>query len=161
MSQAGEGPAKPTVEELAYVWGEYVYRHDLCWRAVYKVTFAVVALAIVPYPKEDLTRALGVGALIPPLIAAVLAAFGILVVHNELKIFAKTKLAHHSMQNRFWDRALASPDQEAAKHHLTPDGASRTSFDFFVMAYMVILFLLSAANVVFVACRWLPRLVDR
>lgn len=56
MAEAVTPPGgAPDISLLEYLWREYEYRHDLCWRAVYKVTFAVGALAIVPYLREDLT----------------------------------------------------------------------------------------------------------
>jgi hypothetical protein len=128
MCSDGNSSDKPTVAELEYVWHEYIYRHDLCWRAVYKVTFAVIALGVIPY--QDKLN-FGRFAWIPPLIGTLLAAFGIFILRNELTLFAKTKLAHHSLQDRFWDRVLPGADELQSERHassLAQTGETRIHF---------------------------------
>lgn len=33
-------------ENLSYLWGEYSYRHDLCWKTAFRVTTVTVLLPI-------------------------------------------------------------------------------------------------------------------
>ena len=147
-------------DELAYVWRQYEYRHDLCWRAVYKVTFAVVTLAIVPYPRPDLTRELGWCALVAPCIASVLAILGYFFARNELELFAKAKLAHYEMQDRFWRSHITNPAVLArVERRLQPEKAGATAFDYFVKIYMIALVILSVINALFMWLRWLPRVL--
>jgi hypothetical protein len=150
----------PTPEQLAYVWREYEYRHGLCWRAVYKVTFAVVTVAIVPYAKPEFMRAIGWWTLALPVLASFLAGLGFLFVRNELWLFAKTKLAHHDMQDRFWRHVIPDPDvQPRVQRCFKPAKAESTPFDYFVKAYVGTLFILSLLNTAFIGLSWLPRLL--
>ena len=69
MSQEHQNIARdPSVEELGHLWDQYKYRHELCWSAIYKVTFAVLALSVIPYAKDGLTMLLGYWMLVPPLL---------------------------------------------------------------------------------------------
>src|SRR5213595_980459 len=81
------------VDELNYVWDEYKYRHELCWQAIYKLAASAVVLGVLPYPNAKLTQVLGDWMLVPPVLATLLIAFGVFVVNNELRLFAKIKVA--------------------------------------------------------------------
>ena len=59
MSQENQNIGQnPSVPELGHLWDQYKYRHELCWSAVYKVTVAVLALEVIPYVKDGLTKLL-------------------------------------------------------------------------------------------------------
>src|SRR3989442_15726556 len=91
----------PNQEQLNYLWDEYKYRHGLCWKAVYKIVAVVILLAVLPYAKLDLTKLLGRWMLAPPIMGTLLAAFGVFVVNNELRLFSQVKVAHHVLQEAF------------------------------------------------------------
>jgi hypothetical protein len=158
------GPAQPLVPkvaELEYLWQEYRYRHDLCWRAIYQVAAAVIALAALPYVRDELTKVLGQWMLVPPAVGAALAAFGILVLSNELDIFAKSKLAHHTLQDVFLSHAIGDPRvREFVLHGLTPDKVRHTRFDRYATSFMIMLLVLSVGNVLFLWLRWIPHLSE-
>jgi hypothetical protein len=152
---------EPRIDVLAYLWHQYEYRHDMCWRTAYKVTFAVVTLAIVPYVKSDLIRQLECGALVPPFIALCLAVLGYRFANNELHLFGKTKIAYYHIQDRWWNDVIAQPKiRSELKRRLDPDKADQTAFDDFVRSYLGALIVLGAGNAVFVWCRWIPRVLD-
>ena len=149
------------LDVLSYLWHQYEYRHDMCWRAAYKVTFAVVTMAIVPYVKSDLIRQLGCGALVPPFIAICLAILGYMFANNELRLFGETKVAYYDMQDRLWTDVIAPLcGRQPMKRNMDPNKADKTAFDDFVRSYLRALIVLSVGNAVFVWHRWIPRLLD-
>lgn len=141
---------------LPELWRQYEYRHSLCWSAVYKVTTAVVILAVVPYAYDEL--GLRWAALIPPLIGLVLAGFAIPLMNNELKRFAETKLAFHTLHDELLKtlitdeavRCVVVRDLPASETYSTP-------FDREVRLYTWTLLGLSVVNAVVVGVWWIPR----
>ena len=147
------------LEELNYLWSEYRYRHELCWKAILKIAIAVVTLVALPYAQDELTVLLGNYMLLPAGVGAALAGFGILVVKNELELFGKIKLAYRIVQNRFLeevigDRSMAQETMEI----LSPTNTRSTAFDRYVQVFMWLLLLLSTTNVVLLGVRWIPYL---
>jgi hypothetical protein len=158
-SASGDQVSAPSVAELEYLWDEYKYRHDLCWRAIYQIVAAVVVLGTVPYLKDELTKVLGLCMLVPAVLAAVLAGFGISVLMNELYIFAKSKLAYHIRQDAFLSHRITNAeDKKFVMHELTEKTARGTPFDRYVVGFMVALSVLSVANVLFLGLRWIPHI---
>lgn len=147
----------PAQEQLSYLWDQYKYHHGLCWKAVYKIVVVVVVLTVLPYAKPELTKLLGYWMLVPPLIGTLFAAFGVFVVNNELRLFAKAKVAHHSLRNRFLSSVLTESDvTNMARHNIKPSRARWTLFDIYVHLLIVVLLLLSLGNTVFLARWWIP-----
>jgi hypothetical protein len=153
---------RPAIDDLKYLWDEYRYRHELCWSAVYKVSAAVLAMAIVPYAKDTLTGIMGYWMLVPPALGALLAWFGRHLVSNELDIFASVKLAYHTVQTSLL-RALLPEGAtlDAAVHSITPQNMRVTRFDRYVHVFMLGLLVLSIGNALFLAFRWIPHLAGR
>jgi hypothetical protein len=150
----------PTPEQLNYLWDQYKYRHGLCWKAVYKIVAVVIVLAVLPHAKKELTASTSLGnwMLVPPIIGALLAAFGVFVVNNELRLFSQVKVAHNALQKRFFERFL---ERDAfAVENLTLSNARWTSFDIYVHLLMIILFLLSLGNTLVLACLKIPGYFD-
>lgn len=149
------------LDVLSYLWHQYEYRHEMCWRAAYKVTFAVVTMAIVPYVKSDLIRLLGCGALVPPFIAICLAILGYMFANNELRLFGETKVAYYGMQDRLWADVIAPlGGRQPIQRDMDLKEADKTAFDDFVRSYLRALIVLSVGNAVFVGHRWIPKLLD-
>lgn len=161
MPNGGDADKSLSPAELGYVtylWNEYQYRHQLCWNTIYKLTFGVVALGVVPYARDDLSQQLGYYTLVPPVLAALLAGFGIFVARNELVLFAKIKLAYRIVQNRLLDRLIGASDVKHTQEVLTATTSGKTPFDRFVLLFVATLCLLSILNVIFLAFEWLPYL---
>src|SRR5438094_6769552 len=100
--------AAPSQEQLNYLWDEYKYRHGLCWKAVYKIVAVVIVLAVIPYKSE--LKPLGYWLLAPAVIGTLFAAFGLFVVNNELRLFAKAKDARDNLHNQFLSIVLTKSD---------------------------------------------------
>ncbi|HXD11604.1 MAG TPA: hypothetical protein VN653_16180 [Anaerolineales bacterium] len=49
------------LDEAKFLWDEYRYRHDLCWRLIFQITTAVVAILIVPYIQPTITKSVALG----------------------------------------------------------------------------------------------------
>ena len=151
----------PSQEHLKYLWDEYKYRHGLCWKAVYKIVAVVIVLAVLPYVKIELIKPPGLGRwmLAPPIISTLLAAFGVFVVNNELRLFSQIKVAHHVLQKRFLEGVLKddADAKEMAVDNLNIYKARWTLFDIYAHTLMLILFLLSLGNTLFLALSWIPK----
>src|SRR5258708_17087014 len=91
---------QPNVQVLNYLWDEYKYRHGMCWSAVLKVSATVTALAVLTYVRPELIGKLRYLMVVPPIMGTSLAVFGFFVVHNELKLFAGSKIAHNQYRNK-------------------------------------------------------------
>lgn len=153
-----EDPQLPQ-DRLGYLWDRYKYHHDLCWKAVYKIVAVVVALAVLPYVKRDLTVTLWPWMLASPVLGTLFAAFGIFVLNNELRLFAEVKVAHHLLHTQFLESVLKQDHiRKLAVDSLNIWKARWTPFDIYVHLLMIILFLLSLGNTVFVASLWKCRL---
>lgn len=142
----------PAQEQLSYLWDEYKYRHGLCWKAVYKIIAGVLVLAVLPYAKPDLIKPplRDWMLLVPPVIGTLLAAFGVFVVNNELRLFSQVKVAHHVLQKQFLESVLKEGDvRKMAVDNLKLNKARWTLFDIYVHLLMLILFLLSLGNTLF------------
>jgi hypothetical protein len=145
-------------EQLNNLWDEYKYRHGLCWKAVYKIVAVVIVLAVLPYVKPELTKPMSLGRwmIVPPIIGTLLAAFGVFVVNNELRLFSHVKVAYHVLQKQFLESVLEPDDRKFAVDDLTLSKARWTPFDIYVHLLMIILFLLSLGNTLLLAWLKIP-----
>jgi hypothetical protein len=145
-------PKCPTQQQLEYLWDEYKYRHGLCWKAVYKIIAVVTLLAVLPYAKPEVTEALPSWMmLVPPIIGTLLAAFGVGVVNNELRLFSYIKVAHYVLQKQFLESVLKdADDREKAVDDLNVGRARWTLFDIYAHILMLIVLLLSLGNTLYV-----------
>ena len=85
--------------------------------------------------------------LVPPVIGTLLAAFGLFVVNNELRLFSQVKIAHHVLQERFLESVLKDGDiTEKAVDNLNVRWTRWTLFDIYVHILMFTVFLLSLGN---------------
>ncbi len=68
-------------EELQYLWDVYKYRHDLVWRTIFKITFAVLFLSTIPYIEKWDSIHLDSLTLLFSGLGVFLAIFGLLYSH--------------------------------------------------------------------------------
>jgi hypothetical protein len=156
--EEGRTPRESQVAELTYLWTEYKYRHELCWKAIYKLTAAVIALGILPYVDDRLTELLGSKMLVPPVLGTMLAAFGVFVINNELRLFAHAKVAHNHLHNQFLEsRIIDGEVQKAAIDRLSAKSARWTWFDIYAHLLVIVLFMISLGNTAFLFRCWIPQ----
>jgi hypothetical protein len=60
------------------IWEEYKHRHDLCWNLIFRLTYVVVIISVVPYIKPDVAHKLGFCIVTLPIIGIALTVFGLL-----------------------------------------------------------------------------------
>lgn len=134
------------VSKFESLWEEYKYRHDLIWQRTFTFTTAITLISIIPYIRPEIARLLQNWILIAPLLALLLAGFGLLVMLNELILFGKIKLEYREQQNKLLGKKL---------HELK----NWSWFSLFVTVYFVALLLLSILNCYIVLQIWIPRLL--
>jgi hypothetical protein len=52
-----------------FLWEEYKYRHEHCWKVVIQITTALIILSIIPYTQKEVVRTLRYGIIAAPLLA--------------------------------------------------------------------------------------------
>ena len=156
MTTSGDAPQDKTedvknepedqLKRISVLWEEYKYRHDLCWRVMFRLTSAVIILAIVPYVYKSVFQSLPGWVLgVPALLAVALAGFGIVLMKSELDEFQKVKDEYRDLKiDRLYVKVAGEHDKEA------------TRFGQLVFFYLGILVLLSLINL-FVVVTELPR----
>ena len=92
------------LEQAKYLWGEYKYRHDLIWQLIFRFTTAVVLISTIPYIKVEIVACVGYFIVFVPILATILACFGILVMVNELELFGKIKNEYRELQNGLFQK---------------------------------------------------------
>jgi len=124
------------LQRLGVLWEEYKYRHDLCWRVIFRLTAAIVVLAIVPYVYTDVVQSLQQEVqswlVLVPLLAVGLVIFGIFLIANELAALQRVKDEYRQLQK---ERLFTEEHRE-----------DKIGFGWFVFIYFGILFLLSTIN---------------
>jgi hypothetical protein len=136
--------SKSALDKADYLWKEYQYRHDLVWRLIFRFTAAVVLISIVPYVQTEIAQDLGWVIVFVPILATFLGIFGIIVMRNELDLLDKIRREYRKLQNTLF---VGLHDEKSKGH-----------FRLFVLAYLFLLTLLSAANIGIVVGVWLPRI---
>jgi hypothetical protein len=125
-----------------HLWNEYQHRHNLVWNLVFRLTAAVVVLAIIPYTQIAVMKRIGLWILGPPFLGFVLAIFGFFRVHSELK-----QLDHI--------RDLYRPLQDSLFYVFHGDKGS--TFGIYVRLYIIFLSLLAALNILLIDNCWMPK----
>ena len=120
------------LDEAKFLWDEYRYRHELCWRLIFQITTAVVAILIIPYVQPDIAKLVGTWIVALPALAIILVMFSMSRLKRELEILNKIRTAHRERQGKI--------------HHIawTKDG----SFTRDVMLYMMGLALVGIADMI-------------
>jgi len=156
MTSSGDPPQDTAVDlkdepedqlkRIPVLWEEYKYRHDLCWRVMFRLTSAVVILAIVPYVYRSVFQNLPGWVLgVPASLAVALAGFGIVLMKSELDLFRKVKDVYRDLKrDKLYVEDAGEHDKDTIK------------FEYLVFAYLGILVLLSLINL-FVVVTELPR----
>ena len=80
------------------IWDEYKYRHQHCWNTIFKLTLAVVAIAVLPFTQEKAVCALGGWILVLPALALALSSLGSVVVYRELRVLRAIRTRHRYTQ---------------------------------------------------------------
>ena len=136
------------LELSKFLWEEVKYRHDLVWQRIFIFTTSVVVISIIPYAQPIVSQLLGNWILLAPLVATLLAIFAFVVMQYELGLLQRTATAYMRQKNILLD--------DEPKHDLS----ARRRFDDFVRFYLIILVIVSLANVLIVWLVWVPALAS-
>jgi hypothetical protein len=125
-----------------HLWNEYQYRHDLVWNLVFRLTAAVVVLAIIPYTQETVMHEIGRWILAPSMLGVMLAIVGFFRVDSELR------LLNHI-------RNLYRPLQDSLFYDFHRD--KKSWFGAYVRTYIGVLVVLASINILFISNCWIPQ----
>lgn len=154
------------LETLNSLWDEYKYRHDLIWQRTFTFTTAITLISIIPYMQENVACLLANWIIIAPILALILAGFGLLVMRNELNIFSIIKKEYRRQQNLRFHNLLEIGCEDQDKKDRGKwlkdkfKWCAQDKFKCFVMAYFVSLVVLSIINIRIVGFIWIPRLLN-
>ena len=84
------------LEKARFIWDEYKYRHELCWKLLFQITTAVVIILAVPYIRPEIASQVGKRFL--PVLALALSLLSILRLRGELKILGLIREKHRDLQ---------------------------------------------------------------
>jgi hypothetical protein len=130
------------LERAKFLWDEYRYRHELCWKLIFQITTAVVIILIIPYIKVDIAKSIGKAIVSLPILAIALSGFSISRLSRELDILDKIRSKHREHHKNLF--------------HIKYKGGSNFSRD--VKLYLWGLALISVVDIVAIVCVWLPTL---
>ena len=106
QKQSGNGTptdnAMSEYEEAELVWDEYKYRHEHIWGTLYKLTFTVAFLSVVPYLRPAIAIHLYPWSLLPMLLASVLSIAGAVMIRRELVVL--NPKAYWKISMKFWKK---------------------------------------------------------
>ena len=75
-SEAGANIRHPgddvQLAEAKFLWDEYRYRHELCWKLIFQITIAVVGILIIPCIRPEPTKPVGIWTAAPPSLSIML-----------------------------------------------------------------------------------------
>ena len=128
------------LEEAKFLWDEYRYRHELCWKLIFQITTAVVAILVIPYIRLDITESVGLWIVALPFLAIILVVFAMSRLKRELEILAKIRTAHRERQGKI--------------HHITWTSDGHFTRD--VILYLIGLALVGIADMIALVYIWLP-----
>jgi hypothetical protein len=114
-----------------HLWNEYQHRHNLVWNLVFRLTVAVVVLAIIPYTQVAVMKRIGAGILAPPILGFVLALVGFIRVLRELEQLDHIRVLYRRLQDSLF-------------YQFHPE---KSSFRLWILFYIFILMVLAAINV--------------
>lgn len=126
-------------KEKFSVWPEYEYRHRHVWNNIYKLSFTVAFLSVVPYLHTGVV--VKNWAVWPPVLAIVLSAFGIIRAKRELMILDRVKKIHLCQQET---------TNELGGGNFTRD----------VKIYLYFLFMAFVANFYAILKIWIPHVIS-
>jgi hypothetical protein len=118
-----------SLEKAKFLWDEYKYRHELCWKLLFQITTAVVIILTVPYVRPEIAKP--VGKLFLPVLALALSLLSILRLRGEIKILGLIRKKQRDLQ---WS--------------LFGIKKTRSHFTLEVIAYLICLAILSIIGLV-------------
>ena len=86
------------LEKAKLIWDEYKYRHEHCWKLIFQITAAVVALSVIPFTKDEIATSLGYWIVALPALGFALTLFSLRRMSHELDLLDKIRQRHRELQ---------------------------------------------------------------
>jgi hypothetical protein len=86
------------LEKAKLIWDEYKYRHEHCWKLIFQITTAVVALSVIPFTNDEIATSLGYWIVALPALGFALTIFSLRRMSNELDLLDKIRQRHRELQ---------------------------------------------------------------
>ena len=137
--------ANDKFEEFKFLWEEYKYRHELCWKLIFQITAAVVIILIIPYTQPKIAGAIKYWIVTLPAIAIILLIFSFIRLSKELGLLHKIRTKYRELQNQVYN-IIHCPEDDTFKYH--------------VNLYLIGLTLACIADVIAIIFFWIPYLIS-
>jgi len=131
------------LEKAKLIWDEYKYRHEHCWKLIFQITAAVVAVAIIPFTNDEIATSLGYWIVALPALGLALTLFALPRMSNELDLLDKIRRRHRELQADLQDIIYEE---------------RRSTFSRDVKLYFGALALLSIIDILVIILVWIPSL---
>jgi hypothetical protein len=137
-----DDPKKLSMAE--HLWNEYQHRHNLIWNLVFRLTAAVVLLAVIPYTQKNVMDTIGAWILVPPILGVGLGTLVLLRVWQELDLLDHIRKLYRPLQDSLF-----------VEFHKTRKSRIPITFSRSVRFYLGALTGLAVINVLVVGRFWL------
>jgi hypothetical protein len=131
------------LEKAKLIWDEYKYRHEHCWKLIFQITAAVVAVSIIPFTNVEIATSLRYWIVALPALGFALILFSLPRMNNELDLLDKIRRRHRELQ-----RDLQGLIYEER----------RSTFSRDVKLYLGALALISVIDILAIVLVWIPSL---
>jgi hypothetical protein len=88
-----------SLEKAKLIWDEYKYRHEHCWKLIFQITAAVVALAVIPFTNVEVANSLGYWIVALPALGFALTLFSMRRMSKELDLLDMVRRRHRELQS--------------------------------------------------------------
>ena len=86
------------LEKAKLIWDEYKYRHEHCWKLIFQITAAVVALSVIPFTNDEIATSLDYWIIALPALGFALTLFSLRRMSHELDLLDKIRQRHRELQ---------------------------------------------------------------
>jgi hypothetical protein len=86
------------LNKARFLWEEYSYRHDLCWKLIFQTTAVVILILVIPFTKIDIVKIVNYWIISLPSIATVFLVFMYCRMTKELSLLEKVRTKHREFQ---------------------------------------------------------------
>jgi hypothetical protein len=131
------------LEKAKLIWDEYKYRHEHCWKLIFQITAAVVAVSVIPFTNTEVARSLRYWIVALPSLGLALILFSMPRMSSELDLLDKIRQRHRELQ--------------ADLHGITYQ-KRRSTFSWHVKLYLGALALISVVDILAILFIWVPGL---
>ena len=131
------------LEKAKLIWDEYKYRHEHCWKLIFQITAAVVAVSIIPFTNVEIATSLRYWIVTLPALGFALTLFSLPRMSNELDLLDKLRRRHRELQT----------DLQGIIHE-----ERRSTFSRDVKLYLGALALISVIDILAIVLVWIPSL---